>query len=132
VVVAEGKKGPTLEVTRPLSFLPSGDPDPQSLLTLRAVASVLLHHPHWKIAVGVRSTMGAPPAPRTPPAAPPSPLPQISSASEVAEARARAVVAALRRYARRDQAAEVAPWATVLAAPRAAEQGVGFVVISGY
>jgi hypothetical protein len=119
VVVTEGRKGATLEVTRALAFLPSDEPDPQSLLTLRAVASVLLHHPRWKIAVGVRASprggSGAAGAART--------------GELVAEARARAVVAAVRRYARRDEAAEVAPWAAVLAAPRAAEYGVGFVVI---
>ena len=111
VVVVREPKGaaPVIEVSRGLAFKPNGDVEAPSLLTLRAVASELVKHADWKIVVGVR------PSPKGGP--------------DEAEARAKAIVTALRRYARREQAAEVAAWTVVKAAPRAAELGVGFVVV---
>src|SRR5262249_7052613 len=111
VTVKEGKRGSTLEVSRPIAFLPSGEVEAQSLLTLRAVASVLLRPPSFQLSVGVR------PSPR-------------NGGEPMAEVRTRAVVAALRRYVRREQAAEAAPWAAVKDAPRAAEHGVGFLLVT--
>ncbi len=113
VIVKLSKGGDSIEVTRAIAFKASNEVEAPSLLTLRAVASELVKHPSWKIVVGVR------PSPKAP-----------GGASVDADARARAIVTALRRYARREQAAEVAAWSTVKAAPRAAELGVGFVLVT--
>jgi OmpA-OmpF porin, OOP family len=109
VSVRTGPKGTVLEVTRAVSFTAAGEVDPTGLLTLRAVASELVKHPTWRIKVGVHAS------------------PRLDE--RAAAARAEAVVAALRRFARRPNAAEIVPWPTVKDAPRAAEHGVGFVLL---
>jgi OOP family OmpA-OmpF porin len=112
VSVKESKaKGTELVVEQALSFVAAGEIDAGALLTLRAVSSELLAHPAWSLVVGVR----------------PSPK---SDAAE-AEAKARAIVAAIRRFTRRESAAAVAGWDTVKGAPRAAERGIGFLLQTG-
>ena len=108
VTVKPSKGFEAIEVSRAIAFKAGNEIEAASLLTLRAVASELVKHPSWKILVGVR----------------PSPK------GTDADARARAIVTALRRYARREHAADTASWATVKAAPRAAELGVGFVLVT--
>ncbi len=110
VTVKHGKAGETIEVARAIVFKANNEIEAASLLTLRAVASELVKHPDWKILAGVR------------------PSPQADA--KTANARAKAIVTALRRYARRNQAADTAPWATVKSAPRAAELGAGFVLVT--
>ena len=111
VTLKEGKKGapPSVELSVGIAFTAANEVEAKSLLTLRAVASELLKHPEWRVLVGAQVS------------------PKVSDAQ--AEARAKAVVAALRRFARREQAAETAPWAAVKGAPRAAELGMGFVLV---
>jgi OOP family OmpA-OmpF porin len=110
VVVKEGPAGATMALSRKVTFTPTNEVDAPSVLLLRAVASQLLWHPSWTLRVGVR------PSPR-------------GGAAE-AEARTNAVVAWLRKLARRDQAAEAAGWDAVKGAPRAAEHGLGLVPVA--
>jgi hypothetical protein len=104
------KKGalPAVELAAPIKLTAADEVDPASLPLLRALASELAKHPDWTVHVGVR------------------PSPKEDAAA--ADARAKAIVAALRKVTRHDKAAEVASWNVVKAAPRAAEFGVGFIL----
>jgi hypothetical protein len=110
VVILKEKKDapPTVELSVPIKLTASNEVDPASVLTLRALASELAKHPEWKLSVGARVS------------------PKEGEAA--AEARAKAIVAALRKLVRRDAAVEVAAWNVVKAAPRAAEYGVGMIL----
>jgi hypothetical protein len=113
VTVKAGPKGESIVVEQAIAFTPTNEIEAPSLLTLRAVAAELVRHPGWKVLVGVR------------------PASTTAGASDTrADAHAKAIVAALRRYARWDQVAETATWDTVKSAPRAAELGVGFVLVT--
>jgi OmpA-OmpF porin, OOP family len=109
---SKGGKAPEakLVIGQPIKFTSSNEPDPASLLVLRAIAGQLALHADWSVAVGVR----------------PSP----SGGASEAEARANAVAAAIRRFARREKAAMIVGWDTVKAASRAAELGVGIVLVT--
>jgi hypothetical protein len=111
VTLKEGKKDalPSVELSVGLRFTAGNEVEAASLLTLRALASELAKHPEWKVIVGARVS------------------PKGGDAE--ADARAKAVAAALRRFARREQAAETGAWGVVKAAPRAAEFGIGFVLV---
>lgn len=99
---------PTVELAASIKLTAANEVDPASVPLLRALAGELAKHPDWRVHVGAR------------------PSPKEDAAA--AEARARAIVAALRKVARHDEVAEVAAWNVVKAAPRAAERGVGFVL----
>ena len=111
VTLKEGTKEalPSVELSVGIRFTAANEVEAASLLTLRAVASELVKHPAWKVIVGVR------------------PSPKGGEAE--AGARSKAVVAALRRFARREAAAETGAWGVVKAAPRAAEWGMGLVLV---
>jgi hypothetical protein len=99
---------PSVELSTAIKFTAAPEVEAASVLTLRALASELSKHPEWTVHVGVR----------------PSP----KDGEAVAEARARAIVATLRKLTRNDKSAEVGTWGAVKAAPRAGEHGVGFVL----
>jgi hypothetical protein len=84
--------------------------DPASLPALRALAAQLLAHPEWSLVIGAR----------------PSP----KGGAAAAAARARAVVKAIRGFARREKAAEAAGWDLVKAGPRAEELGMGMLLVT--
>jgi hypothetical protein len=110
VTVKEKKDAaPTLELTQGFKFTASNELDAASLLVLRAVAAELVKHPDWKVSVGARVSP--------------------KGGESEADARAKAVAGALRRFARRENAAEIVPWSSVKAAPRAAEFGVGLALV---
>ncbi|APR83159.1 internalin, putative [Minicystis rosea] len=100
---------PTVEIASPLRFTAANEVEAASQSTLRALAAELGKHPEWSVRVGVRIS------------------PKEGEA--VAEARAKAIVAALRKHTRNEKAAEITPWNDVKAAPRAAEHGIGFVLV---
>lgn len=102
------ERAPLVSLRVRLEFTSANEVGASSLLTLRALASELLSRPAWRAQVGVR--------------------PSGAVSERDAAARTKAVVAALRRYARDEHAAAPAPWATVKAAPRAAELGLGVVL----
>ena len=110
LVLREKKSAPArVELSAAIRFTAAGEVDPASLPLLRALASALLTHPEWKAQVGFRK----------------GPKEEASAA----EARASAVVMALRKLARRATAGEVAGWEVVKGAPRAGEVGVGVVLV---
>lgn len=110
LVTLKDKKNalPTVELAAAIKFTAANEVDPASLPLLRALASELAKHPGWVAHIGVRTS------------------PKDGEA--VADARAKAIVAALRKVARHEKAAEVAAWNAVKAAPRAAELGAGIVL----
>jgi len=109
VTVKETKKGPVLEVEQKVTFTPTHAVDTSSLSVLRALASEMLRHPTWTVAIGVRTS---------------------SEVDEAAvEKRAAAVAQVIRRFARRENAATTVPWGEVKSAPRALEFGIGFTVL---
>ena len=107
---ATEKKPASVALGQALAFTAANEVEPASLPALRALASLLLTHPDWSVAVGVR------PSPR--------------GGEAQATARAQAVVKAIRGFARREKAAEAAAWSAVKAAPRAEELGTGFLLRS--
>ncbi|MEO7332162.1 MAG: hypothetical protein ABI193_26535 [Minicystis sp.] len=112
ISVTESKtRGTEIKVEQPLKLDAKGEIDPASLLTLRALSSDLLAHPAWSVVVGVR------PAPK--------------NGDAEAQAKASAIVAAIRRFTGRETSAAVAGWDTVKGAPRAAELGIGIALHTG-
>jgi hypothetical protein len=111
-VIFKERKGapPSVELAAPLTLTAAREVDAPSLLALRALASELAKHPSWKVLVGARPT--------------------AKEKQADAEARAKAVVAALRKLGRREGVAEAAPWAKVSAAPGAGAAGLGFVIVA--
>src|SRR5262249_14764102 len=103
-------KGPSLELAQAVKFTAANEIDPASLPTVRAIAAELLAHPAWSVTIGVR------------------PAPAGKGAD--AEPRAAAMAAAIRRFARREQAASVAAWDAVKAAPRAPELGIDVLLVT--
>ncbi|MFS8068891.1 MAG: hypothetical protein ACMG6S_21230, partial [Byssovorax sp.] len=106
---ATAKKPAALALNEAVKFTTANEVDAASIPALRALAAQLLAHPEWSLAIGAR------PSPR--------------GGDAEATARAQAVVKAIRGFARRDKAASVAPWSVVQAAPRAAELGLGILLI---
>lgn len=112
VSVQESKtKGTEIKLEQPLKLDAKGELEIASQLTLRALSSELLTHPAWSVVVGVR------PAPK--------------NGEAEAQAKASAIVAALRRFTGRETSAAVAGWDTVKGAPRAGELGIGIVLHTG-
>ncbi|HLV64959.1 MAG TPA: hypothetical protein VKY73_04075, partial [Polyangiaceae bacterium] len=99
-----------LVLTRPLTFV-GNEVDPRSEPVIRAVASLLARNPDLVILVGVRPPGGD------------------AEAEQIALNRSFSVVAALRRHAYRDDAAETIAWSAVRKVPGAVQHGVGFLVL---
>ncbi|MEP7127008.1 MAG: hypothetical protein ABJE95_39110 [Byssovorax sp.] len=108
---ATAKKPASMALNEAIKLTAQNEVDPVSLPALRALAAQLLLHPEWSLSVGAR----------------PSPKDADPAA---ATARAQAVVKAIRGFARREKAAEVAAWDAVKGAPRAAELGLGVVLVT--
>ena len=106
---ATAKKPASIAPGEAIKFTAANEVDPASLPVLRALSAQLLVHPDWSLSIGVR------PSPR--------------GGEAEATARTQALVKAIRGFARRDKAAAVAAWDTVKAAPRAAELGLGIVLV---
>ena len=106
---ATAEKPASLALNEAVKFTAANEVDPASIPALRALAAQLLAHPEWSLAIGAR------PSPR--------------GGDAEATARAQAVVKAIRGFVRRDKAASVAAWSAVQAAPRAAELGLGILLI---
>jgi hypothetical protein len=107
-ITKDTKDGPVVQLAAALKW--SGvELDPATLPLVRALAAELLAHPTYSVAVGVRPTP--------------------KGGANEALLRSFAVVDALRRFTRRDEVAETVAWAAVKAQPRAAEHGVGFLVL---
>ncbi len=107
---ATAKKAASIALNDAPRITAANEVDPASIPALRALAATLLAHPGWSLSIGAR------PSPR--------------GGDAEAKARAEAVVKAIRGFARRDQAASVAAWDAVKAAPRAAELGLGIVLVT--
>ncbi|HLM73477.1 MAG TPA: hypothetical protein VK459_12315, partial [Polyangiaceae bacterium] len=90
VEVKDAKEGPSLRLAEAVKFTDKNEVDAASDPLLRALASELMKHPSFTVAVGVR--------------------PRPKGGAEEAKARGAAVVAALARYSRREKAAEAAGW----------------------
>ncbi len=109
--------GPAIQTRRPIRFdgppsAPSVHPD--SVPTVRAIATLLNQHPDWVVAVGCK----------------PNPT-DGTLASTFALSRSFALVLALQSHTFRDGVAETVGWEAVQAQPGAPLQGVGFLVLSG-
>jgi OmpA-OmpF porin, OOP family len=103
------KKGAaTIELAAPIRTTAQHEVDPASLGLLHAIASELEKHPELKALVGARPSKKDPKA---------------------ADARAQAVALTLRKLARRSSAVEVAGWDAVRGGSRAAESGIGVVLV---
>ena len=109
---ATAKTPASLTLNGAIKLAAAGEVDPASLPVLRARAAQLLAHPDWSVSIGARKS------------------PRDADAA-AATTRAQAVVKAIRGFARRDKAAEVAAWDAVKGAPRAAELGLGIVLNTG-
>jgi hypothetical protein len=108
---ATAKKPASIALNDAIKLTAENGVDPASMPALRALAAELLAHPDWSLAIGARKS------------------PKDADAS-AATARAQAVVKAIQGFARRDKAAEVVAWDTVKGAPRAAELGLGIVLVT--
>lgn len=109
VAIKDAKGGPVVQLEGGLKFAGASDLDAASVPLLRALASELLKHPEWSVAVGAR--------------------PKPKGGDEEAKARAAAVVDALRRFTRREKAAEVVGWADVKDVAGASVQGIGLKIL---
>ncbi|WP_231511455.1 thrombospondin type 3 repeat-containing protein [Chondromyces apiculatus] len=101
-----------VELSAAVRFTAEGAVDAASMPLLRALASELARRPASVAQVGVRSS-------------------PKEGGDEGAARRAGTIVDALRRFARRQSAAEVAAWKDVRGVPRAQAQGVGVKVVEG-
>ncbi len=115
--VSDSRDGPVIRIRRRLRFGgPAGAPElePESVPTVRAIATILNQHPHWVLAVGCR--------------------PQRKDgtlAATRALSRSFALVLALRSYTFRDGVAETVGWEAVKDQPGAYVHGVGLLVLAG-
>ena len=107
---ATAKRPASIALNEAVKFTAANEVDPASIPPLRALAAQLLAHPEWSLAIGAR------PSPR--------------GGEAEATARAEAVVKVIRDQARRERAASTAAWPVVQAAPRAAEFGLGVLLIA--
>lgn len=107
-VVKEGKDGASIQLAEAVKFTDKNEVDPASVPLLRALASAVMKRPEWTVVVGVR--------------------PRAKGGDEEAKARAGAVVEAIRRFARREKAAEAGAFSDVKDAAGANAQGIGFKV----
>jgi OOP family OmpA-OmpF porin len=103
-------KGPILTASSAVKFTAANEIEAPSRAILRAISAELLAHPDWSISVGAR----------------PSP----KGGDSEAKARASAIASTIQRFTRRDKAAAVVDWRDVQAAPRAAEFGIGLLLIA--
>ncbi len=109
--------GPAIQIRKPLRFdgpLGAQTVHPDSVSTVRAIATILNQRPDWVLAVGSR----------------PNPA-DGTLASSHALSRAFALVLALRSYTYRDGVAETVGWEAVQDQPSARAHGTGFLVLDG-
>lgn len=111
------RDGPIIRIRRRIQFSgPAGAPElePESIPTVRAVATILNRHPDWVLAVGSRPKQAD------------GPLGVTHALS-----RSFALVLALRSYTFRDGVAETVGWEAVKDTPGAYVHGVGLLVLEG-
>jgi hypothetical protein len=107
--------GPSIQVRKKIRFegpLGAQTIHPDSVSTIRAIATLLNQHPEWVLAVGSQ------------PNAAEGPL-----ASSHALSRSFAVVLALQSYTSRDGVTETVGWEAVKSQPGAQAHGIGFLVL---
>jgi hypothetical protein len=110
VAVTDTKDGPVVEMAAGVKFTDQSEIDKASMPLMRALAAELMKHPAYSVAVGVRPAKGGP---------------------NEALMQAFALVDALRKLTRREGVAETVSWVAVKDLPRAAEHGVGWMILTG-